>query len=687
MSRYIIKLVLSLSVISLTACSDQKLSSQPDTAVPANVTIIISSNAAQPIKLAAEDLKTDLQSVLNTRINLISDKQELPESAHFIAVGQVENLKQINYLPDSDKTFIDSQTPTDRGGLIHHTRINNKPSVMLAGRDIQGTQYMVYDYSEQVLGVDKLAYWTGNQSPQIQPQDILKFSNQSIAPPVVPLLVYFENDVDELANLKKPYLEYDWQSFTQMIDSLVRLRYNGIEFFDMLGRVEFYTRPEYVEKYPNYQLDVDYLNKMIDYVHAKGMYVQIDMMMGRQLLNLSEKASTCWRDHKQEWIDTWHHYLTKTPVAKADIFALRPRNQVWDWEYVSSCGEDKAQVFNQVYRELEKVINQYKPEATKVCTCYHDGMEIFNQDFNPPKSFIIAWSDDGWGGFDYLPKSTKGYRFGTYMHAGFWLNHDVADPYPEVIEQTMNMMYRNYQATEYMMVNGQTFRPFMLNLEAFSESARLGTAFDGETFYLNWAKNYFGEAPAKKIVAAMKGLHQAHHNQVGYVEILWQIKKMTAYLTDKPLQRPGRSAVPVDYSGVIEFFDGTQSRINALKQSQSLIAQIEPELSQNKEFFHDHVSLPIAIYLDLLNFNQNLIALSKLKGQAEQNPESLSAQAINNILIDAENNLNQIYQRRANGDLNPQWQSWYAVDKRRPNNGFPSINTVKKIRQSLENKY
>ncbi|MCU4675260.1 glycosyl hydrolase 115 family protein [Catenovulum sp. 2E275] len=673
-------------IFILTACNQQQQvedfeqSQQLDTM---KLTIIISENASKPVKISANDLKMDLNRVLSTQVQITTDNLTLPNSQYYIVLGQLNNLLKSPYISDSDKNIIQSDTPKARGGLIRHIKINHQPAVLLTGRDIQGTQYMVYDYSEQVLGIDKLTYWTGGQPAQIELAQIINFHNQSIAPPIVPLLVYFENDVDELANLKKPYLEYDWQSFTQMIDALVKLRYNGIEFFDMLGRVEFYTRPEYLQMHPNYQLNVEYLNKMIDYVHDKGMYVQIDMMMGRQLLNLSEEASTCWRDHKQEWINTWHHYLTKTPVAKADIFALRPRNQVWDWEYKSSCGEDKAEVFNEVYASLENVIDQYKPNATKVCTCYHDGMEIFNQNFNPPKSFIIAWSDNGWGEFDYLPKNTKGYQFGTYMHAGFWLNHDVADPYPELIDQTMDMMYDRFQATEYMMVNGQTFRPFLLNLEAFSESARLGIDFDGQKFYKHWASRYFGSNNATDIVKSLKLLHKAHEDHVGYVEILWQIKKMTAYLTDTPLQRPGLSSVAVEYNSITEFFTGTEQRINALLEAQNLVKKVQTNLKQNQIFFHDYISLPIQLYLDLLKYNQNLIELSKLKAGLTPENKIQQEPAINQILVEAELNLENIYHRRSTGDLNPKWKTWYAPQKRRPNNGFPNSNSVNQIRQSL----
>ncbi|RVT47079.1 hypothetical protein EMM73_05850 [Rheinheimera sediminis] len=64
-----------------------------------------------------------------------------------------------------------------------------------------------------------------------------------LAAPVVPLLVYFENDVDELANFRGTKLQCDWESFTALTDSLVRMRYNAIDLLDMPGRVEFYQRP------------------------------------------------------------------------------------------------------------------------------------------------------------------------------------------------------------------------------------------------------------------------------------------------------------------------------------------------------------------------------------------------------------------------------------------------------------
>ncbi len=654
---------------------------------PADIVIFIDENAAKPLQLAAEDLKADLDSVVDANIVIANSakntSQDLTTAEYYFYVGQLSKLSDSPLITDQDRQTVMNLNPDARASLMHKGLYQNKPLIMLSGKDIQGTQYAVYDYSKQMLGVDGLEYWTGKKPVSLPLAQLTDFENVLIPAPVVPLLVYFENDVDELANLKLPVLEYDWESFTEMIDSLVRLKYNGIEFFDMLGRAEFYTRPEYLIAHPGYQLDVDYLERMMDYVHDKGMLIQVDMMQGRQLRTLSEAASTCWSDHKQEWIDGWRYYLTETPIKKIDIFSLRPRNQVWDWEYKSTCGEDKSAVFNEVYVEFNKIINEFKPDAPRVCICYHDGMEMFNGDFSPPKDFIIAWSDNGFGGFKYLPEDTKGYKFGTYMHAGFWLNHDVMDPYPELVDSVMTDMFERYDARHYMEVNGQTFRPFLLNIEAYAAFAEQGTAFDGEQFYIDWSTRYFGAEAAAEAVEAMKLLHQANKDRVGYVEILWQIKNMQAYLAGIPVRRPGREEFVVEFAKIQPFFEGTQPRIDNLKQAIGYTEKAKVKLLGAEEFFHDHIELPIRIYLDLLEYNQTLIDLVILSEQNKAQPNQIIQKNIAALVNLGAEQLEQIYQRRLVGDNNPKWAGWYEPAMRRPNNGFPTKEDFEKIAQAL----
>ncbi|MEP2653217.1 MAG: glycosyl hydrolase 115 family protein [Paraglaciecola sp.] len=654
------------------------ISPKNDTGNNMDIVIILPDNAITPIKLAAEDLKQDLAAVGQLKIDIVKTIDALPNADLYYLIGQSNQLKHSTLLSKIDKTHFEQLKP--RASLLKVSEVNSRPLIILSGLDIQGTQYAVYEYSQKILGIDPLAYWTDKQPTAKAFSQLSSFENMSIAAPVVPLLVYFENDVDELLNLKSPSLEYDWDSFTNMIDSLVRLKYNGIEMFDMLGRIEFYTRPAYLERHPDYQLNVPHLEKMMQYVHDKGMYIQVDMMQGRQLHTLNVAASTCWTNYKQDWIDGWRYYLTHTPVKNIDIFALRPRNQLLDWEYKSSCGEDKVSVFNEVYVEFNKIVNEFKPDAPRVCICYSDGMEMFNNGFAPPKDFIIAWSDDGWGTFKYQPDSTKGYKFGTYMHAGYWKNHDVMSPYPELVESVMDQMYTDYDATHYMEVNGQTFRPFILNIEAYAQSANLGKAFNAQQFYKQWITRYFGDAALVDTQQALEYLFQANDQHIGYVEILWHVKTIQAYLADIPVRQPGKNEFTVTKNMIDKYLPITEPKIHSLQKALKYAQIGSRKNTGDATFYHDHIILPIKLYLDLLQYNQTLIDLVRLKDAPASSQSQL---AINTMMLQGREQLQQIYSRRQKGDLNPKWGSWYLPQKRRPNNGFPTLVDFDKIATKL----
>ncbi len=641
-------------------------SSQDDSYV-----IILGSKASRIEKLVAEDLKEDLGKTTGATVSIVEESAKLPQEGVYYAIGTPASSSYIARLADEGLITWSPNSEGTSEGIWGKLTVDGNDVVVLAGLNLAGAQNALYSYCHEVLGVDPFSYWTGSQPASGDNIDPLHFQDQKISPPAVPILCYFENDVDELANLKAPLLEYDWESYTEMINALVRVGYNAIHLFDMLGRPEFFMRPEYQALRPGYDIRLDYIDSMINYAHDKGMLVQIDMALGYKIKPLEETKANCWKEYKNDWIETWQYYFEKTPLGKADIFVLRPRHQVWDWEYESSCGENKIEVFNEVYKEFGEIVDHYKPGAKKVVICYADAMEMFNEGFSPPKDFIIAWSDDGWGGFKYLPDSTRGYKFGTYMHAGFWLNHTVHDPYPEKIDSVMTMMFDRYGADQYCMVNGQQFRPFLLNLEAFSRIARAPATFDGKRFYHEWTKRYFGDSLAAIAVEAMQLLHATQFDNKGYVEHLWEIKEAIAYLSDLPLERPGKTPIPSSYESVANDIQPTQRRMALIEQA---LGKGEEgfAMSSASVFYHDYVYLPIVLYHDLIRFESTLHQMALLKKEFEQTGiDSLIDQAKNH-LQNARATLKLVYEHRLEGDKNPKWESWYHPEKRRPNNGFPT---------------
>ena len=673
----IIKLLFFLFLVTgIFSCSQQK-----------SVFIVIGENASTTEVLTVNHLKRDLELTSGKTVSVVSSKNSIPENGLIYVVGTPGSNSVIAGLISTNVLVLTENFPGKRGGIWSKVNLTDgNEAIILAGSDLQGAQYAVYEYSHKVLGIDPLEYWTGRLPDPGKHFDPFNFSNRIIAPPEIPILCYFENDVDELANLKTPLLEYDWESYTEMINALVRLKYNAIHLFDMLGRPEFFLREPYQIISPGYDVRFSYIDSLINYAHNMGMLVVIDLSLGYKIKPMAQEKADCWKNNKQEWISTWKYYFEETPVMKADIFTFRPRNQVWDWEYKSSCGEDKTEVFNEVYSVLGDLIDSYKKNSIKVATCYADGMEMFNNDFAPPKDWIISWSDDGWGGFGSLPESTKGYKFGTYMHAGFWKNHTIHDPYPEKIDTAMKMMVNKYQATNYWEINGQQFRPFLLNIEAFSASASSPETFDGEAFYKEWTERYFGEKAAVFAVKSMKKLHEAQFDKKSYVQHLAEIKWVIAYLINPVSESADKNALPDNYERVSGNFEHVKIRYELLQSALVEAEKGQEFIDSDDTFYHDYILLPVNLYLDLLTFEKRLNEMAFLKKSFEETGNKSKIQQAVQLIEKARSDLKTVYNRSLEGDINPRWKGWYDPAKRRPNNGFPTHEMLNEIEANLKSK-
>ena len=649
------------------------------------VYLVQGEKATQVEKSTVLDLKNDLSKLINGEVLVLTNERKIPTDGIVFLLGTTESNRKIAKLAKSKKICLSAKEPGARGGIWAKVNLKkNREVIVIGGSDVQGLQYAIYDYSHQVLGIDPFEYWTGKMPGRKDNFDFYNFDNKTIAPPLVPILCYFENDVDELANYRGKLLEYDWESYTEMINSLVRIRYNAIQFFDMLGRPEFFIRPEYKKLKPDYKIDEEYLEKMIDYAHLKGMEVQVDLSLGYQLHPLAVDESYCWTTYKDKWIEGWKYYFEKTSIAKADIFSLRPRHQVWDWEYESDCGEDKTEVFNEVYLELGQLIDHYKPEATKIAFCYHDGMEMFNEDFNPPKDWIAVWCDDGFGDFKYWPKSTKGYDFGTYMHAGFWKNHTVHNPYPMIVDTIMKKMFREYGADKYCQVNGQNFRPFLFNLEAYSEVCNKPEEFNGEDFYKAWTERYFSKDAAKSAVESMKILHEVQEGRNGYVQHLWEIREAISYLSNSPIQSPGKEPIAYSYERVDDDIEKVKLEIQIFAEALSKAEKGMKSNEINKEFYYSYILLPTKLYSDLISFESTLHEMALLKKQFEETgDEELIAEA-ERLLEVGKEKLEVVYKNSKEGDQDSKWENWYSPEIRRPNNGFPTFEMLEDIETTLK---
>lgn len=601
---------------------------------------------------AARALAGDLAAVLGRDVPCVAEGEAPGDAVRYLVGATAASPDLARWAPVSDGA--------QWGRIV--SVAGDAPRVFLAGHDAAGARRAAHAFSRDVLGVDPCAYWSGTRPPR-KPDFLPPALDRAVPPPAVPTLCYFDNDNDELANLRPPLLEFDKETWAALIDSLLRMGYNAIDLHDHLGRSEFHRWDAYKALRPDYHTNLELIDWVIDYAHARGMRVQIPMYLAWEFLHLTEEEAVCWTRHGGRWRELWTRYLKETPLGKADLFLDRPRSQLWDYEYLSACGEETGAAMTAAFTALRDIVLDHNPDATLICDLYAHGMDLWRGGtFQPPKDYVLLWPNDGYGRLHPFPGDTRGHRFGGYVHAGFWLNHEVQDPYPKRIEQTARRLIREHGAGAYLLVNGQNFRPFTLNLEAWARAAADPAGFDGAAFHREWAARHFGAAAAPRAVAAQEALHAASGE--GYVRLMHDLM---ARLEDCRTRRRAE-----DVAALRAALCQNAERLEQLEGAAGLAEEAMAAAGGGADYCHDALVLPMRIFAETQAIHNAL--LGAWLAWNEDEAETAQARAAQAAAL-----LRAHLETRARGDRDPRWAGWYDPARRRPNGGFPTVAAIEAL--------
>jgi hypothetical protein len=567
----------------------------------------------------------------------------------------IEGLLPFPELPA--ETFLVRSIPEDCN--------SQRQSVLILGGDPLGLQYGVAYFSETVLGIDPLAYWTGTRPPVRSHLDLTGIDHQAAAPRFA-LRGYFDNDNDMLANFKGRKLIVELDLWREMIDSLVRLRYNYIDIHDLLGRPEYYLRDYYLEM-TDYRTDLDLVDAVIDYAHLKGLKVQIPMYLGWEFKHI-DMDQVCLGEFHDTWMETYQYYLDETPLGKADLFLARPRHPIYDWAYRCP-GEDATGVrpgplMTRMFNDLLARIHARNSDAILVCDLWMEGREMWaTGQFAPDSAIQMLWADHGFADFQEWPEEFKGYPFGVYIHAGVWKNQVVQDPYPGLIRDALLEAHQR-GLSQNVLVNGQSFKPFLLNLEASARAAWDPQHFDPEAFYLEWSSRTFGSSAAPMAVASFKALHEAHQGVLGFREITKNIRRTLRRLNEELPQREERLAVE-------------KALPYARQAVQKAEAAAQVASSTHRRTLNDQLLFPARIYRDNLALYHAVLlwheALSAYRSTAD--PESLKSARSHGK--DALGQLQDLIDLLRSGSGWSKWEHWYDPENFRIHTPPPTVDELK----------
>jgi len=638
--------------------------------------IVYGENAGVTEFHSASELAKDFQKVYGSAPEVISnsewqkaEKRVKAFQAIFL-VGTVESHSEIEKLAQAGAIKVSAADPGPEAFVIKS--FPDQKLMVIAGCDPRGVLYGVYEFSENFLGIDPLEYWTG-KTPEKRDKMVIPEIDLREKPPAFKLRGYFDNDSDHLANFSGRKLIIEFELWKEMIDSLARLGYNYIDLFDTLGRAEFWNWPYYTENFPGYHTDLKLVEQVIDYAHTKGMMVQVNTSLGWEFHHLPYEK-TCLSKYYDDWMDGYRYYLEETPIGKADLFTHSPRDPWWDRPY--KCPREKILGINQpalhtrLVNDLNALVQAHNPNARVIGILWSDGQKTWlSRDYQPDPSIDMMWADNGYALYPAWPGDLKGHRFGIYLHAGFWRNQTVQDPYPDRIGKSTREAYQRGMTANYF-VNGQSFKNFILNLEAAARAAWDPAGFDGEEFYQQWAARYFGTDAAPEIVSSLKALHSANEKAAGYQEITSNTNVLLTLLSKGLILDPG--------------FSASDQAVQDAERALAYAKAAEPKVPESSRLvFDDQIYFPALIYYQNLKLNWligQIIQDHQKLGRYSLSPEE--NQAAKNRLerrkkeaIDRLSKLRELLNR---GQKWEKWAGWYRVENFRKYTPPPTVQDLEK---------
>ncbi|WP_331521508.1 glycosyl hydrolase 115 family protein, partial [Pinirhizobacter sp.] len=179
--------MVALLVAGVTTLRAQPVSN--DILFNGNATILVEADQPAPVRHAAEDLASDMRKVFGKAPQIVARAQD--GGPVVIALGN----EATGAPADHDST---PEAFSITSGPVTLDNARTVQVIRLAGADMRGTLYAIYQFSQDVLGVDPMYYWTDHEPAHQTAIHLPARLDRRFAPPVFRYRGFFINDEDLL---------------------------------------------------------------------------------------------------------------------------------------------------------------------------------------------------------------------------------------------------------------------------------------------------------------------------------------------------------------------------------------------------------------------------------------------------------------------------------------------------------
>lgn len=635
------------------------------------VRILISSDAAEPIQRAAEDLAADLQAVFGTRPKIVH--QPADANLTTIVIAAARNVPRgIRPFPlTAPESFsISAQT-------AHWSANGSTHVVLLSGADMRGTIYAVYQFSEKYLGVDPLYYWTDNLPVHRTSIAISAELDERFPAPVFHYRGFFINDEDLLTGWApgeaKDKTGISLDVWNRIFETVLRLKGNMVA----PGTWIFPNEPQ------------------VQLAAKRGLIIAQHhaIPLGLNVARWPKDVPYNYSEHPEILQRAWKNAVSSYLPGQEVLWTVGLRG-LSDVTYASmdpSVRDNNTALgalISKAISDQMQIVRLVRPDAKFVTNLWQEGARLVQQGvLKIPPEVSTVWADDGYGYVQDHRAVSAGQ--GIYDHVA--MMNGRANQLTEMVpvERSFSeiVRYVKADATNYFLVNTSDIRPVSMSIRAVMDAVWKGVPADeaaGTEFYRQWSVKEFGKESAPKLVKLYEDYFKAparvgdpaheYGDQLYHTEAR---RMLLTYMIDSPLyalpsQAPkweparildGPPAVGPNRLTGREWLDQTVSKeIQQCGDAQprwdaiwTEALAVEPQIPlARRNFYSEQVLAMIAINRES---NRILFLLSKAIQEAEKGDKAQAHKDVNGALAAFDE-----IQRAEDAAEYGKWKHWYRGD-------------------------
>ena len=664
-----VALLAVFAVVAGTSASAQKSPSTRSSSISIGptVTILLDPSEPAPIQQATEDVASDFEKVFGAKPKIVTRPEDAGQAT--ILIGEQSQLPEA--MRPSGLT-----APESFSISTHKASWNAKrPTevVVLAGADMRGTVYAIYQFSQEYLGVDPMYYWTDHEPARRTHIEVPASLNEVFPAPVFKYRGFFLNDEDLLTGWapgeKKDKTGISLDVWNKVYETILRLKGNMV----VPGTWIFPDDP---------QIALAAKRGLIMNQHHA---IPLGLNVARWPKNVPYNYTT----HPEILERAWKDAVATYPAHQEILWSvgLRGLSDVsYDSMDPSVKGNDKAlgALISKAIADQMRIVRAAHPDAKFVTDLWQEGARLVKQgDLTIPPEVTLVWADTGYGYLQDNGQVAAGQ--GAYYHVA--MMNDRSNQLTEMVPvdriDSELGRYIKAKATAYLLLNTSDIRPVSMTTKAVMDIAWKGlpteSAHPANDFYRQWATEEFGAKAAPAVAKVYEAYFQAPAHfgtpPLEYGDQLYHTESrrmMLTYMIDSPIysvpsQAPkweqpriaGASDRATEKAWLnttaakeIQQCDDALPRWDAVWK-QALAA--EPLVTPSRlPFYRAQVLAMIAINRES---NRTLLLISKAIQDAESGDSAKAHQEAEEALSALDN----IHRAEADAEYG-KWKNWYHGD-------------------------